>query len=155
VEGGRHPLPLESGRFRLRHTSLFFLVEEYKVKFNVVEGFSGNFESFHSLSLCGSSSEASKSREAGTGIEPVNSGFADRGLTTWLPRRIRLSEPIRWLSTVLTLSLAANCCQFSKTKRMSAYFRPTNAHHPVQRKQGVQVLSGWLQSQWQAKAAFL
>ena len=25
--------------------------------------------------------------EAGAGIEPANSGFADRGLTTWLPRR--------------------------------------------------------------------
>jgi hypothetical protein len=30
----------------------------------------------------------------------VNSGFADRGLTTWLPRRILLPEPIRWLFTV-------------------------------------------------------
>ena len=25
--------------------------------------------------------------EAGAGIEPANSGFADRSLTTWLPRR--------------------------------------------------------------------
>src|SRR5205807_5316380 len=25
-------------------------------------------------------------REAGAGIEPANSGFADRDLTTWLPR---------------------------------------------------------------------
>jgi hypothetical protein len=25
--------------------------------------------------------------EAGAGIEPANSGFADRDLTTWLPRR--------------------------------------------------------------------
>jgi hypothetical protein len=32
--------------------------------------------------------------EAGTGIEPVNSGFADRGLTTWLPRRIRSFKAI-------------------------------------------------------------
>jgi hypothetical protein len=30
--------------------------------------------------------------KAGTGIEPVNSGFADRGLTTWLPRRILLQS---------------------------------------------------------------
>ena len=35
--------------------------------------------------------------EAGTGIEPVSSGFADRGLTTWLPRRIILPEPIHRL----------------------------------------------------------
>ena len=29
-----------------------------------------------------------RSREAGAGIEPTNSGFADRCLTTWLPRRL-------------------------------------------------------------------
>jgi hypothetical protein len=88
--------------------------------------------------------------EAGTGIEPVNSGFADRGLTTWLPRRIRLPDLIRWLSTVSVLFLVANCCQFSKSRRMSG----RQLRVPVQRKQGVQVLSAWLQSQWQAKAAF-
>jgi hypothetical protein len=49
----------------------------------------------------------------------VNSGFADRGLTTWLPRRILLPEPIRWLSTVSMLILVANCCQFSGTTQMS------------------------------------
>jgi hypothetical protein len=49
----------------------------------------------------------------------VNSGFADRGLTTWLPRRIRLSEPIRWLSTLLTLSLAANFRRLSECRRIS------------------------------------
>ena len=27
--------------------------------------------------------------EAGAGIEPANSGFADRDLTTWLPRQLR------------------------------------------------------------------
>jgi hypothetical protein len=27
--------------------------------------------------------------EAGAGIEPANSGFADRDLTTWLPRRAK------------------------------------------------------------------
>ena len=27
-------------------------------------------------------------REAGAGIEPANSGFADRDLTTWLPRHL-------------------------------------------------------------------
>jgi hypothetical protein len=27
-------------------------------------------------------------KEAGAGIEPANSGFADRDLTTWLPRRV-------------------------------------------------------------------
>ena len=26
--------------------------------------------------------------EAGAGIEPANSGFADRDLTTWLPRQV-------------------------------------------------------------------
>ena len=44
----------------------------------------------------------------------MSSGFADRGLTTWLPRRILLPEPIRWLSTVSFLSLVASCCQLSE-----------------------------------------
>ncbi len=30
--------------------------------------------------------------EAGAGIEPANSGFADRDLTTWLPRQIARSQ---------------------------------------------------------------
>ena len=30
--------------------------------------------------------------EAGAGIEPANSGFADRDLTTWLPRPLRGTE---------------------------------------------------------------
>jgi hypothetical protein len=57
--------------------------------------------------------------KAGTGIEPVNSGFADRGLTTWLPRRIRLPDLIRWLLYLSILCRVANCCQFLKTERMS------------------------------------
>ena len=30
--------------------------------------------------------ETERGFEAGAGIEPANSGFADRDLTTWLPR---------------------------------------------------------------------
>ncbi len=30
--------------------------------------------------------------KAGAGIEPANSGFADRDLTTWLPRQFREDE---------------------------------------------------------------
>jgi hypothetical protein len=33
-------------------------------------------------------------REAGAGIEPANSGFADRDLTTWLPRRCARADNI-------------------------------------------------------------
>jgi hypothetical protein len=33
------------------------------------------------------STKAERDLEAGAGIEPANSGFADRDLTTWLPRR--------------------------------------------------------------------
>ena len=32
--------------------------------------------------------------EAGAGIEPANSGFADRDLTTWLPRRLAKADNI-------------------------------------------------------------
>jgi hypothetical protein len=90
--------------------------------------------------------KSSKGREAGTGIEPVNSGFADRGLTTWLPRRIRLPDLIRWLFAgflfCFLLPIFQNQVQVSD-------FRPTIARGPVQQKQGVQVLPGWLESQWE------
>src|SRR5262245_64931050 len=33
-------------------------------------------------------------KEAGAGIEPANSGFADRDLTTWLPRRVARAHNI-------------------------------------------------------------
>src|SRR5207249_177695 len=33
------------------------------------------------------STQADRNTEAGAGIEPANSGFADRDLTTWLPRQ--------------------------------------------------------------------
>jgi hypothetical protein len=42
--------------------------------------------------------------EAGAGIEPANSGFADRDLTTWLPRRVACRNE---------LSNARTSCQFS------------------------------------------
>jgi hypothetical protein len=52
--------------------------------------------------------------KAGTGIEPVNSGFADRGLTTWLPRRMSLSEPIRRLLPFTPHGARRQFCQFRK-----------------------------------------
>ena len=62
-------------------------------------------------------------REAGTGIEPVNSGFADRGLTTWLPRRIALSKPISPAFTLDSLwrspPIVANFRKLSAPGRMS------------------------------------
>ena len=40
------------------------------------------------------SNEAERNIEAGAGIEPANSGFADRDLTTWLPRRLARADNI-------------------------------------------------------------
>jgi hypothetical protein len=49
----------------------------------------------------------------------VSSGFADRGLTTWLPRRTRLPDLIRWLSIVFVLSLVANFPKLFEYHRIS------------------------------------
>ena len=35
------------------------------------------------------STKTADDEKAGAGIEPANGGFADLGLTTWLPRRER------------------------------------------------------------------
>ena len=40
------------------------------------------------------SNEIERDLEAGAGIEPANSGFADRDLTTWLPRRAARADNI-------------------------------------------------------------
>jgi hypothetical protein len=72
-------------------------------------------------------------REAGTGIEPVSSGFADRGLTTWLPRQTRPTDLNCWLSFLFRLSLPIF--------RDDANDGSTIARYPGQRKQGVQLLS--------------
>ncbi len=40
------------------------------------------------------STKPERDREAGAGIEPANSGFADRDLTTWLPRRLARADNI-------------------------------------------------------------
>jgi hypothetical protein len=42
--------------------------------------------------------------EAGAGIEPANSGFADRDLTTWLPRHLRGDASIQHTGKVSMLS---------------------------------------------------
>jgi hypothetical protein len=41
--------------------------------------------------------------EAGAGIEPANSGFADRDLTTWLPRHLRGDASIQHTGKVSML----------------------------------------------------
>ena len=40
------------------------------------------------------SSKSERRAKAGAGIEPANSGFADRDLTTWLPRRLAKADNI-------------------------------------------------------------
>ena len=40
------------------------------------------------------STKSERDVEAGAGIEPANSGFADRDLTTWLPRRLEKIKTI-------------------------------------------------------------
>ena len=40
------------------------------------------------------SNEPERHLKAGAGIEPANSGFADRDLTTWLPRRVVRADNI-------------------------------------------------------------
>ena len=46
--------------------------------------------------------------EAGAGIEPANSGFADRDLTTWLPRRF--AEDVKYRGFATSLSTCGAPC---------------------------------------------
>ena len=48
------------------------------------------------------SNETKRNIEAGAGIEPANSGFADRDLTTWLPRRLARADNIVVATVVST-----------------------------------------------------
>ena len=48
------------------------------------------------------SNETERNIEAGAGIEPANSGFADRDLTTWLPRRLARADNIVVAAVVST-----------------------------------------------------
>ena len=43
-------------------------------------------QSYAVLKKIGLSTKTAHDEKAGAGIEPANSGFADRSLTTWLPR---------------------------------------------------------------------
>jgi hypothetical protein len=45
--------------------------------------------------------------EAGAGIEPANRGFADLGLTTWLPRRVARERNYRMQADAVNLVTAA------------------------------------------------
>ncbi len=44
--------------------------------------------------------------EAGAGIEPANRGFADLGLTTWLPRRVARERNYRMQAEAVNLVTA-------------------------------------------------
>src|SRR6516164_4718154 len=63
-----------------------------------------------------------KGREAGAGIEPANSGFADRDLTTWLPRRVARAHNIVVAALVssaergyIGVRAANDCCVIALT----------------------------------------
>jgi hypothetical protein len=67
--------------------------------------------------------------EAGAGIEPANRGFADLGLTTWLPRQMRIGIVVRNLSvsTVLRDPITNTCYRLlviGEQIRQSLFFDP-------------------------------
>jgi hypothetical protein len=88
-----------------------------------------------------------KEPKAGTGIEPVSSGFADRGLTTWLPRRLILPEPIHRLLPLSPYGARRQLLPFSKTLRTWAHVRPRTAHRSVSWPQRLPMLPRWLECQ--------
>jgi hypothetical protein len=63
--------------------------------------------------------------EAWSGIEPLNSGFADHCLTTWLPRRRSLARKIRPLrASINVLKRPSRCLQCPPNARHRRYRRP-------------------------------
>jgi glutamate-1-semialdehyde 2,1-aminomutase len=71
--------------------------------------------------------------EAGAGIEPANSGFADRSLTTWLPRRLARAANIvvaALVSSVKLMKEALGKSASTMTSRSSKLFAAAKARIP-------------------------
>jgi hypothetical protein len=65
------------------------------------------------------SNETEQDGEAGAGIEPANSGFADRDLTTWLPRRLPRADNIVIAALVSSPEhryVDVRCCEHLKLR---------------------------------------
>jgi hypothetical protein len=71
------------------------------------------------------SKKSERDEKAGAGIEPANSGFADRSLTTWLPRRCSGSGGYR------VTQLCQRWCRNQLPWRVVARAPETGAHIPA------------------------
>ena len=87
-----------------------------------------------------------KLREAGAGIEPANSGFADRDLTTWLPRLLARADNIVIAALVSSaerreIAISAANPSGSQSVQPRAYRGATVKRHT--QRGSVRVANGW------------
>ena len=71
--------------------------------------------------------------EARTGVEPVNKGFADLCLTTWLPRPIQDRLSLRHGASLRTIPRDACRSQFNTAHRLGAQTAPHSPAHSTKR----------------------